>query len=508
MQPTVSLLVAMLCASSAIAQESRPAGATGLFEDHADVGETPKKGAVAFNATSGEYRITGGGANVWANADAFQFAWKRISGDVTITADVQFEGKGTVAHRKAMLMVRQSLDPGSAYADAALHGDGLTSLQYRAMPGAVTEEARSALTAPVRLRIQRRGNQFTLSAGKPGEDLTRTGPVTVALEGPVYVGLGVCSHDANILETAVFTNVRVEQAAPRPPQTRYRSKITVYDLKTKASKIIYTADEVWEAPNWTVDGRYLLVNSGGNLYRLAVDTEGAKPDKLDVGPDVRCNNDHGFTRDGKTLAFSASSRTAPGSEVYVAGADGKDRRQVTNSPPSYFHGWSPDGKWMAVVAQRNNNFDLFRVPSTGGSEERLTSDPGYDDGPDYSPDGKWIYFNSDRSKTWDIWRMPPEGAGPNDSKAQRVTSDDLEDWFPHPSPNGKWLLFLSFPKGTTDHNGKMEITLRMIPMPGKKISAVAPQTVLKLYGGQGTINVNSWSPDSRRFAFVSYEVLP
>ena len=104
--------------------------------------------------------------------------------------------------------------------------------------------------------------------------------------------------------------------------------------------------------------------------------------------------------------------------------------------------------------------------------------------------------------------MPAEGAGPNDGKAERVTSDDWEDWFPHPSPNGKILLFLSFPKGTADHNGKMEIELRMIPMPGKKAGAAVPQTVMKLFGGQGTVNVNSWSPDSKRFAFVSYEPLP
>lgn len=499
-QPALIFLFAGLAAAQA----------SGVFENHSDVGETPRKGAVEYNAGAGEYRITGGGANVWAAADAFQFAWRRISGDVTITADVQFVGKGAVDHRKAMLMVRQTLDPDSPYADVALHGDGLTSLQFRPAAAAVTQEIRSSVTGPVRIRLERRGNGFTIFAGKPGEELTRTGPATVALQDPVYLGLGVCSHDANVLETAVFSNVRIEpQPAPqRGAQTRYRSKISIYDFATKSVRVIFTADETWEAPNWTVDGRYLLVNSGGALYKLAVDADGAKPEKLDVGDDVRCNNDHGFTRDGQTLAFSASSRTAPGSEVYIVTADGKDRRQVTNVPPSYFHGWSPDGRWLAVVAQRNNNFDLFRIPSTGGTEQRLTSDPGYDDGPDYSPDGKWIYFNSNRaSGNWDIWRMPADGAGPNDSKAERVTSDEQQDWFPHPSPNGKMLLFLSFPPGTPDHNGKMDIQLRMIPMPGKKAGSAKPEMVLKLYGGQGTINVNSWAPDSKRFAFVSYEKL-
>ncbi|HEY1341661.1 MAG TPA: hypothetical protein VGF59_29320 [Bryobacteraceae bacterium] len=155
------------------------------------------------------------------------------------------------------------------------------------------------------------------------------------------------------------------------------------------------------------------------------------------------------------------------------------------------------------MAQRGDtNFDLFRIPASGGEELRLTSNPGYDDGPDYSPDGKWIYFNSNRSGSWDIWRMPADGAGDRDAKAERVTSDELEDWFPHPSPDGKWLVFLSFPKGTSGHNERtLEVQLRIMPMDGKS----APLSLAKFIGGQGTINVNSWSPDSRRFAFVRYE---
>jgi hypothetical protein len=185
-------------------------GQTGIFEQHADVGENPKPGAIEFNAATNEYRVTGGGANIWANVDAFQFAWKRITGDVAITADVHFIGTGAVDHRKAVLMVRQTLDPGSAYADVALHGDGLTSLQFRKKAAEETEELRSDLKMPVRIRLVRRGNEFTLYAGAPGEELTATGPATVVLDGPVYAGIGVCSHDANVLETAVFSNVRIE----------------------------------------------------------------------------------------------------------------------------------------------------------------------------------------------------------------------------------------------------------------------------------------------------------
>jgi len=180
------------------------------FESHSDVGDTPKKGSVEYDSTSGEFRITGGGANMWEATDAFQFVWKKLSGDVTLTADVRFIGKGAEDHRKAALIIRQSLEPDAPYADVARHGDGLTSLQYRLAPHATTGEIRSPVNGPVRIRLERHGDQFTLYAGNPGEELKSSGPVTVVLHDPVYAGLAVCSHDANILETAVFSNVKIE----------------------------------------------------------------------------------------------------------------------------------------------------------------------------------------------------------------------------------------------------------------------------------------------------------
>ena len=149
------------------------------------------------------------------------------------------------------------------------------------------------------------------------------------------------------------------------------------------------------------------------------------------------------------------------------------------------------------------------MSSAGGPEQRLTSKGSYDDGPEYSRDGKWIYFNSNRSGGWDIWRIPSEGGGPNDEKAEQVTNDELEDWFPHFSPDGKWMLFLSFPKGTTGHNDRIDgTTLRIMPAPGNKLKPAKIEDLTKFFGGQGTINVNSWSPDSKKFAFVFYEPLP
>lgn len=496
------------CATLAAYSATEPSA---LFESGTDVGITPQKGTFAFDGAKGEYRVTGGGANIWGTVDAFQFASKKLSGDVALTADVRFIGTGTVAHRKAALMIRQSLDPNAAYADVAVHGDGLTSLQFRPTAGAATTEIRSELKAPVRIRIERRGDRFTIAVGNPGEELKPLGPATVALQDPVYVGLAVSSHDANILETAIFSNVKVEALPPQaPPRPRFSSKITIYDLKTKATKTVYHANEIFEAPNWSRDGKFLLVNSRGRLFHIPVDGSAGEPEPVNLDTSLRCNNDHDLSKDGKWLAISASTATSRGSQVYVAGADGSNPHLVVSPTPSYFHGWSPDGKYLAFVGQRNGKYNLFRVPVGGGEEERLTSNSPYDDGPDYSPDGKWIYFNSNRAGGWDIWRMPASGSGPDDAKAQRITSDELEDWFPHPSPDGKMMLVFSFPKGTPGHNDRMAgVQLRLFPLPGAKLKTDSkPQVLTTFFGGQGTINVNSWSPDSKRFAYVVYEPLP
>jgi TolB protein len=287
------------------------------------------------------------------------------------------------------------------------------------------------------------------------------------------------------------------------PQVR-KSHVVIYTLASRATRTLVSVDGLLEAPNWSPDGKNLLVNMGGELYKIAVAGTDAKLEKIDLGGMSKCNNDKGYSPDGKLIAFSSSAQ-AKGSQVFTVSAAGGTPQRIVSETPSYFHGFSPDGKWMAFVAQRENNFDLYRVPTAGGKQERLTSNAGYDDGPDYSPDGRWIYFNSDRQQGWDIWRMPADGAGPNDAKAERVTSDDGEDWFPHLSPDGQWLLFLTFPNGTSGHNGRMQVKLRMRYLAGPEVMRKQSADVASFFGGQGSINVNSWSPDSRSFAYVTYE---
>jgi TolB protein len=204
------VMTAMMCSGVGMAQT----GDLGIFTNQGSVGQTPPGVAAHYDAEKGEYRITGGGANVWGIADAFYFVWKKAAGDITLTADLQWVGTSSAEHRKAVLMVRQSLDPGSAYADAVSHGNGLTSLQFRGAAKEQTYQVMTQVEGAVRLRIERKGSRFTMYAGKPNEELKVVGPVEyVGLQDPVYVGLGVCSHVATTLETAVFSNVKIEETA-------------------------------------------------------------------------------------------------------------------------------------------------------------------------------------------------------------------------------------------------------------------------------------------------------
>jgi TolB protein len=301
-------------------------------------------------------------------------------------------------------------------------------------------------------------------------------------------------------------SICVSQHNQEAPVKITGSRISVYNLQTDTVDVVYRDSRVIEAPNWSPDGKVLLVNTGGDLYSLPMDNAGAKIlNKLNISGMDHCNNDKGYSPDGTLIAFSAS-HDAPGSQIYTVPAQGGTPKRIVPETPSYFHAFSTDGQWMAFVAQRHGkSFNIFRVPTAGGEQEQLTSKPAYDDGPDYSPDGQWIYFNSNRSGGWDIWRMPVTGAGPNDARAEQVTNDGYEDWFPHCSPDGKHLVFLSFPHGTANHNGHMQVQLRMIPLPGGHVTFGPIRILAGFFGGQGTINVNSWSPDSTKFAFVTYE---
>ena len=199
------------------------------------------------------------------------------------------------------------------------------------------------------------------------------------------------------------------------------------------------------------------------------------------------------------MAISDQSQPEHRSLIYVVPIGGGTPRRVTEKSPSYLHGWSPDGKTLAFCGERNGNFDVYTIPAAGGEEIRLTTADGLGDGPEYSPDGKYIYFNSIRSGLMQIWRMKPDGSG-----QEQVTRDDgYNNWFPHLSPDGLRMAFLTYEKGVSGHPENQEVMLRIMTLADGRISVLA-----KLFGGQGTINVPSWSPDGRRLAFVSYQLVP
>ncbi|MFB3923099.1 MAG: TolB family protein [Terriglobia bacterium] len=481
-------------AAAGLGAAQRTASRLGEFTAQTDVGVTPRKGSAEFDAIRKEYRVRGGGANMWDRVDAFHYVWRRASGDMTLTADVRIIGNEGEQHRKAGWVIRQSLEPDSAYVSAVVHGDGLTSMQFRKTKGDTTGEVRSSLNKPLTLRLDRRGNVFTLSAAKEGGGFETAGSTEVQLHDPVYIGLAVCSHDEAAIETAVFSRVSgVGQSDPDDEEAAVESNLEIISVGGKGRHVVYSARERFEAPNWSRDGKYLLFNKQGRLYTIPV--SGGEPKLLDTGSATRCNNDHGFSPDGKWLAISNSPKED--SLIYVLPATGGEPRLITPNGPSYWHGWSPDGKTLAYCASRNGKFDVYTISAEGGEERRLTDAEGLDDGPDYSPDGKYIYFNSERTGLMQIWRMKPDG-----SAQEQVTNDGYADWFAHPSPDGKWIVFLSFDKSVKGHPPNKDVMLRLMPAAGGK-----PRVLAKLFGGQGTINVPSWSPDSKRLAFVSYRLL-
>ncbi len=481
-------------------------GNVGIFDGQTDVGNVARKGSVIYNVQAQQYAIEGSGTNMWFGHDEFHFVWKKMNGDFILRANGALIGKGVEAHRKWGWMVRSSLDSDAAHINAAVHGDGLTSLQFRRTAGAATEEKRSAVNGADIVQLERKGNTYIMSVAKSGETFVSEELEGLDLGNDVYVGLFVCSHNPAVSETAVFDNVHivVPAGAELVPYKQYLgSALEILDVSTGKSKIIYQSPRSIQAPNWMKDGKSLIYNSEGLLYKFNLKT--ATPVVLNTGAQNGNNNDHVISFDGKMLGISDNTADDKTSNVYTVPIGGGSPKRITKTGPSYLHGWSPDGKYLVFVGQRNGDYDIYKIPSAGGEEIRLTNTPGLDDGCEYSPDGNYIYFNSVRSGSMQIWRMKPDGSG-----QEQLTSDGLNNWFPHISPDGKSIVFISFNKDVAsgDHPFYKQVYLRMMPVNGGPVKVVS-----YLYGGQGTINTPSWSPDSKQVAFISnsnllYEIFP
>ena len=490
---TVFLITLCLFSLNLIAQDK-----LGVFDHHEDVGNPSMKGSATYNTETQQYTVESAGINMWDKADQFHFLWKKIKGDFIISASIQFIGKGTNPHRKIGIIARDKLTTESRYADACVHGDDLTSLQYRSSDGAITEQVELSVFHPTDIEFQRIGNKFIFSAAVFGENYKSVSK-EIELNEEVFAGIFICSHEDKVAEKAIFSNVRITIPAAkdfRPYRDYLGSHIEVMEVQTGLRKILHSAPNSLQAPNWTKDGKTLIYNSEGLLYNY--DLASGAISKLNSGPATNNNNDHVLSFNGKNIAISNHMGTTRISTLFTLPITGSDNPVAITAPESghsYLHGWSPNGKSLLFTGQRNKQYDIWSIDIATKKETQLTNTLTLDDSPEYTPDGKWIYFNSVRTGTMKLWRMKPDG-----SQQEQVTFDEYNDWFPHISPDGKWIVYLSYPKeiNPTEHPWYQKIYLRLMPASG----GIA-RNIAYVYGGQGTINVPSWSPDSKRIAFVS-----
>ena len=504
----------------ALASPMKADDSVGQFAQHADVGAPAIAGSTAYDAGTQHYRISAAGTNLWADADEFQFAWNKIRGDFIVRARVEFIGMGTDAHRKLGWMARSSLDKDSPYADACLHGDGLTSLQFRRTKGAITEQVVLDIRGGDVIQLERHGNTYIFSSARYGETFTIATLADLDLGDELYVGLFLCSHNPAVTEQAVFKDVRII-IPPKEGYVPYRdyigAKLEILNVFTGQLQTVYSSPEQFEAPNWipTGNGRTLLVNVSGpgpnkghlKTFDLVTKTMA----DFDTGTIVRNNNDHVLSFDAKMLGISSGEDNGR-SVIHTLPASGGTPTRITPKSPSYLHGWSPDGKWLVFTGGRKqtpdgaDKYDIYKIASDGSGEEtRLTDSPGLNDGPEFTPDGQWIYFNSTRTGLMQIWRMRPDGSG-----QEQVTNDGFNNWFAHPSPDGKWITIISYGQDVepSQHPYYKQCYIRLMPVPGvapgtRVAEGIAPRVIAYVFGGQGTINVPSWSPDCSRIAFVS-----
>lgn len=498
----MKILMIML-ASSILTGAYAGSGPVGIFEDHTDVGSPKNAGSVVYDENTQTYTLKGSGYNIWFERDEFHYAFKKIKGDFILTANFEFVGKGIDPHRKIGWMIRESLEDNAAHISAVAHGDGLTVLQWRLLKGAFMRDPQDEIFATKAgyqiIQLERQGKKIIFSAAQVGEPLQIIGIQRMPdLPDEILAGLFINSHNPDVTEQARVWNVRIDRPVPtdyNPGQSGWIGcRLETMDVFSGVRKVIHESKDRFEAPNWMPDGKKLLFNENGSLFTIAV--AGGTPEKLNTGEANRLNNDHGISFDGKLLAISHSPQGS-GSKVYVLPLAGGTPKLITPKAPSYWHGWTADNKAVLYVAQRDTPvYNIFKSPINGGPEVQLTFfKSAHVDGPEASPDGKYIYYNGSQSGTMQLWRMKPDGSG-----REQLTFDEYNDWFPHISPDGKWIAFISFPTDVKpgDHPSYKRVMLRLMPVNGG-----APRVIAYLYGGQGSINVPSWSPDSRRIAFVS-----
>ena len=481
---------------------------TGVFQSGSDVGNPKKPGSSVYNKADQSYNLKGGGYNIWFARDEFHYLPKKLKGNFLLTANFAFEGKGTEAHRKTGWMIRETMEETSPHVSATLHGDGLTVMQWRGEKGAAMRDPQDEIFAPDSgysvIQLERIGKKVIMRAAKQGKPFDVIGTQEMQnLPDEIFAGLFICSHNPDVTEQVKVWNVRIDQPVAddyNPGKSGWVGcRMEIINVTDGKRKVIYEKNGRFEAPNWMPDGKKLLFNMDGLLYKIPVG--GGEIENISTGTIKNCNNDHGISFNGKLLAISSSGEGTIGkqSAVWVLPLTGGQPKLITENTPSYWHGWAPNNKEVVYVAMRNGKkvYNIYRNSIEGNKEEALTDikDGEHVDGCEYSPDGQYIYYNGNHTGTMQIWRIKPDGSG-----REQLTFDKYNNWFPHISPDGKWMVIISFPPEIepNSHPSYKRVMLRILPVSGGE-----PKTIAYLYGGQGTINVPSWSPDSKKIAFVS-----
>jgi TolB protein len=502
MHAAIRALAAAALTYSVVSAQGEP-NDLGMFEGQSDIGSVVPAGTTKLSAT-GVYTLTSAGANTWYRVDDFHYLWKKAAGDLALTADISFPPHtyehDPSPHRKGLLMFRQTLDAGGAYADIGVHGSGLTALQYRAERGANTQDIELNIEAPRTVRLEKRGDTFTLLLSMKGEPLHPAGAsIKLHLREPFYVGLGAVSHDVATTDRVEFSRVTL-QPLPPPAQdvalTRYSTLQTIQtDDQFRRAVMIRSVPGYMQSANWAPDRKSIYVHEDGRVVRIPYLTPdaGGAPQPIDVGKLVDCSGNFGVSPDGQWLAVSCAEVKGGPHQVYVVAASGGSapRQVTTNTASSYFHAWAPDSRTIAFTRGSASKADIFAIPLTGGAETRLTTDT-LNDGPDYSPDGKLIYFDSARSGTTQIWRMKPDG-----SAAEQITDDEHLNSSPHVSPDGKSVAFLSQPLDPGSDDAELKVI-------GSSDGLI--RSVVRFQGDRGSFSMYGWG-DAHHLAFVSYQRL-
>jgi predicted dehydrogenase/Tol biopolymer transport system component len=362
--------------------------------------------------------------------------------------------------------------------------------------------------------------QFRHEICKPCEccDISNGGTTGIAFSKPIVWERPEMTHAKTMEFMTLMDKIREQfgvsytfEISPGETWNRNGDKsiLQVFDIESGEAKILKEFDCVIEAPNWSADGTFLTFNSNGHIFKFEIAT--GEVTKIESHYVDNCNNDHVLDPDGSGIYVSHHTKEDGLSRIYKIYFDDREPRLVTPLAPSYLHGITPDGKTLAYCAERNGSYDIYMIPAAGGNETRLTTAFGLNDGPEYNGNGEYIWFNSERSGRMQAFCMKADG-----SEQMQMTYDlHWNTWFPHISPDRQKVVMVAYSESDVrpgehvpNKNVELRLMRRLSPAGDARENAVenwnSPQTILKLFGGQGTINVNSWAPDSKRFAFVSY----